>query len=110
PLVGPLSDLLDHRGARCTQRHEDMRPEEDDKPEHKYRQPHGPSLAKIIIDVCAVCCPAGAVEAMARREARSSPSHRIAPPATAGRLVDSALAIIASGRAHDGLKESERIQ
>src|SRR5262249_62236137 len=51
-------------------------PEEDDKPEHENRQPHGPSLAKITIDVCAACCPAGAVEAMARREARSSTWRR----------------------------------
>src|SRR5262249_50775892 len=95
----------DHRGARRTQRHEDMRPEEDDKPEHKNRQPHGPSPAKITIDVCAVCCSAGAVEAMARQEARSSPSHCTA--GDNGCLVDSALAIIASGRAHDGQGERE---
>src|SRR5262249_39866026 len=50
PLVGPLPDALDHRGAQRTQRYEDMRPEEDDKSEHKNRQPHGPSLAQITID------------------------------------------------------------
>jgi hypothetical protein len=73
-----------------------MRPEEDDKPEHENRQPHGPSLAKITIDVCAACCPAGAVEAMACREARSSASHRHCTAGDGTRLVNCAPAIIAS--------------
>src|SRR5260221_4145806 len=74
PLIGPLAEAPDHRGTRSTQRDEDMRPEEDDKSEHENRQPHGPSLAR---NPCRRLrgCPAGAVEAMARREARSSASR-----------------------------------
>src|SRR5215470_5700213 len=84
PLVGPLPDALDHRGARSTQRDEDMRPEENDKSEHENRQPHGSSLAKAPRHSRGASS-AGAVEAMARREARSwSIASKIAPAPAAG--------------------------
>src|SRR4029077_16261236 len=95
PLIGPLAETLDHRGTRSTQRDEDMRPEEDDKSEHENRQPHGPSLAR---NPCRRLrgCPAGAVEAMARREARSSASRlRLHRPRRWG-PVNSALAMTAA--------------
>src|ERR1700730_4303383 len=119
PLIGPLAEALDHGGTRSTQRDEDMRPEEDDKSEHENRQPHGPSLAR---NPCRRLrgCPAGAVEAMAGREARSSASRRTLTPPRRWAPLNSALAmsaaqVITLPPARDRLrimstKESERIQ